>query len=137
MSLSFFPVAYITLSGLMRALDPALDEAATSLGGSRWHTFRRVTLPLLLPGLASGFLLLFVEALADLGNPIVLGGNFQVLASRLYLAIIGQYDTLGGAVLGILLLVPSLIVYLRAPLLRRAGIGRVHHRQALRPAGRS
>ncbi|HEU4918387.1 MAG TPA: iron ABC transporter permease [Candidatus Limnocylindrales bacterium] len=111
MSLSFFPVAYISLSGLMRALDPALDEAATNLGGSRWHTFRRVTLPLLLPGLASGFLLLFVEALADLGNPIVLGGNFQVLASRMYLAIIGQYDLLGGAVLGLLLLVPSLIVY--------------------------
>lgn len=111
MSLSFFPVAYITLSGLLRALDPALDEAATNLGASRWRTFRTVTLPLLLPGLASGFLLLFVEALADLGNPIVLGGNFQVLASRLYLAIIGQYDLLGGAVLGILLLVPSLIVY--------------------------
>jgi iron(III) transport system permease protein len=111
MSLSFFPVAYISLSGLMRALDPALDEAATNLGASRWHTFRTVTLPLLLPGLASGFLLLFVEALADLGNPIVLGGNFQVLASRMYLAIIGQYDTLGGAVLGILLLIPSLIVY--------------------------
>ncbi len=111
MSLSFFPVAYISLSGLMRALDPALDEAATNLGASRWRTFRTVTLPLLLPGIASGFLLLFVEALADLGNPIVLGGNFQVLASRLYLAIIGQYDVLAGAVLGILLLVPSLIVY--------------------------
>ncbi|HEX2884285.1 MAG TPA: iron ABC transporter permease [Candidatus Limnocylindria bacterium] len=111
MSLSFFPVAYISLSGLMRALDPALDEAATGLGASRWRTFRTVTFPLLLPGLASGFLLLFVEALADLGNPIVLGGNFQVLASRMYLAIIGQYDVLGGAVLGILLLVPSLIVY--------------------------
>ena len=111
MSLSFFPVAYISLSGLMRALDPALDEAATNLGASRWQTFRTVMLPLLLPGIASGFLLLFVEALADLGNPIVLGGNFQVLASRMYLAIIGQYDTLGGAVLGILLLVPSLIVY--------------------------
>jgi iron(III) transport system permease protein len=111
MSLSFFPVAYISLSGLMRALDPALDEAATNLGASRWRTFRTVTFPLLLPGLASGFLLLFVEALADLGNPIVLGGNFQVLASRLYLAIIGQYDVLAGAVLGILLLIPSLIVY--------------------------
>lgn len=111
MSLSFFPVAYISLAGLMRALDPALDEAATNLGASRWRTFRTVTLPLLLPGLASGFLLLFVEALADLGNPIVLGGNFQVLASRMYLAIIGQYDTLGGAVLGLLLLVPSLVVY--------------------------
>ena len=111
MSLSFFPVAYISLSGLMRALDPALEEAATNLGASRWRTFRTVTLPLLLPGIASGFLLLFVEALADLGNPIVLGGNFQVLASRMYLAIIGQYDLLGGAVLGILLLAPSLIVY--------------------------
>ena len=111
MSLSFFPVAYISLSGLLRALDPALDEAATNLGASRWRTFRTVTLPLLLPGIASGFLLLFVEALADLGNPIVLGGNFQVLASRMYLAIIGQYDVLAGAVLGILLLVPSLIVY--------------------------
>ncbi|HJP71323.1 MAG TPA: iron ABC transporter permease [Candidatus Limnocylindria bacterium] len=111
MSLSFFPVAYISLAGLMRALDPALDEAATNLGASRWRTFRTVTFPLLLPGLASGFLLLFVEALADLGNPIVLGGNFQVLASRMYLAIIGQYDTLGGAVLGLLLLVPSLVVY--------------------------
>lgn len=111
MSLSFFPVAYISLSGLLRALDPALDEAATNLGASRWRTFRTVTLPLLLPGIASGFLLLFVEALADLGNPIVLGGNYQVLASRMYLAIIGQYDVLAGAVLGILLLVPSLIVY--------------------------
>ena len=111
MSLSFFPVAYISLSGLMRALDPALEEAATNLGASRWRTFRTVTLPLLLPGIASGFLLLFVEALADLGNPIVLGGNFQVLASRMYLAIIGQFDMLGGAVLGILLLAPSLIVY--------------------------
>jgi iron(III) transport system permease protein len=111
MSLSFFPVAYVSLTGLMRALDPALDEAAANLGSSKWRTFRRVTLPLLLPGLASGFLLLFVEALADLGNPLVLGGNFTVLASRLYIAIIGQYDMLTGSVLAVLLLVPSLVVY--------------------------
>jgi iron(III) transport system permease protein len=111
MSLSFFPVAYISLSGLLRALDPALDEASTNLGAGRWRTFRTVTLPLLLPGIASGFLLLFVEALADLGNPIVLGGDFTVLASRLYIAIIGEYDVLAGAVLSVLLLVPSLIVY--------------------------
>jgi iron(III) transport system permease protein len=111
MSLSFFPVAYISLSGLLRALDPALEEASTNLGAGRWRTFRTVTLPLLLPGIASGFLLLFVEALADLGNPIVLGGDFTVLASRLYIAIIGEYDVLAGAVLSVLLLVPSLIVY--------------------------
>jgi iron(III) transport system permease protein len=112
MSLSFFPVAYISLAGLMRALDPALDEASSSLGANRWRTFRTVTIPLLLPGIASALLLLFVEALADLGNPIVLGGDFTVLASRLYIAIIGEYDTLTGAVLSVLLLAPSLIVYL-------------------------
>jgi iron(III) transport system permease protein len=111
MSLSFFPVAYVSLAGLMRALDPALDEAAANLGSSKLRTFRKVTLPLLLPGIASGFLLLFVEALADLGNPIVLGGNFTVLSSRLYIAIIGQYDMLTGSVLAVLLLVPSLVVY--------------------------
>ncbi|MBX3029342.1 MAG: iron ABC transporter permease [Chloroflexi bacterium] len=111
MSLSFFPVAYVSLMGLMRALDPALDEAAANLGSSKLRIFRTVTVPLLLPGLASGFLLLFVEALADLGNPLVLGGNFTVLSSRLYIAIIGQYDMLTGSVLAVLLLVPSLIVY--------------------------
>ncbi len=111
MSLSFFPVAYVSLAGLMRSLDPALDEAAANLGSSRWRVFRTVTLPLLLPGMASGFLLLFVEALADLGNPLVLGGNFTVLSSRLYIAIIGEYNMLSGSVLAVLLLVPSLIVY--------------------------
>ncbi len=111
MSLSFFPVAYISIMGMMRALDPALDEASANLGASRLRTFRRVTLPLLLPGIASGFLLLFVEALADLGNPLVLGGNFTVLASRLYIAIIGEYNVLAGSVLAILLLLPSLLVY--------------------------
>lgn len=111
MTLSFFPVVYLSLSGLMRALDPALDEASTNLGSSRWGTFRRVTVPLLAPGIASGFLLLFVEAIADLGNPLTIGGNFEVLASRMYLAITGQYDILAGAVLSVILLVPSVAVY--------------------------
>lgn len=111
MVLSFFTVAYLTLASLMRGLDPALDEAATNIGASRWHVFRTVTLPLLFPGIAGSFLLLFVEAIADLGNPLVLGGNYTVLATRLYLAIVGEYDITTGAVLSILLLVPSVALY--------------------------
>jgi iron(III) transport system permease protein len=99
------------LMGMMRALDPSLEEAAANLGASRWHTFRRVTLPLLAPGIASAFLLLFVEALADLGNPLVLGGNFTVLASRMYIAIVGEYNLTAGSVLAVMLLVPALVVY--------------------------
>jgi iron(III) transport system permease protein len=112
MALSFFPAAYLNLVGLMRALDPALDEASTNLGANRFTTFRKVTLPMLAPGIASSLLLLFVEAIADLGNPLTIGGDYVVLAVRLFIAIQGEYDVLAGAVLSIILLVPSLIVYL-------------------------
>ncbi|MEA3338934.1 MAG: iron ABC transporter permease [Chloroflexota bacterium] len=111
MAISFFPVAYLTLLGMMRALDPSLEEAAVNLGASRWRVFRTVTLPMLTPGLASSFLLLFVEALADLANPLLIGGNYTVLASRIYLAIIGEYDLTAGAVLSLILLAPSLTIF--------------------------
>jgi iron(III) transport system permease protein len=111
MSLTFFPIAYIMLVGMMRALDPSLGEAAANLGASRWRIFRKVELPLLAPGLASAFLLLFVEALADLGNPLVLGGNYTVLASRMYIAIVGEYNLTAGSVLAVILLVPAVLVY--------------------------
>lgn len=112
MSLSFFTVAYLNLKGMMQALDPALDEAATNLGANKWRIFRTVTLPMLIPGIASSFLLLFVESIADLGNPLVLGGNYEVLATRIYISIIGLYDTTAAAVLSVILLVPSLTVFI-------------------------
>ena len=111
LSISFFPVAYLTLLGMMRALDPSMEEAATSLGAGKWRVFRTVMLPMLVPGLASSFLLLFVEALADLANPLLIGGNYTVLASRIYMAIIGEYNLHAGAVLSVILLLPSLTIF--------------------------
>ncbi len=111
LSLSLFTVAYLNLKGMLEALDPALEEAGTNLGSSKWHVFRKVTVPLLIPGLAGSFLLLFVEAIADLGNPLVLGGNFEVLSTRIYLSVIGLYDTTGAAVLSVILLLPSLTIF--------------------------
>lgn len=112
LALSLFTVAYLNFKGMLEALDPALDEAATNLGASKWHIFRTVTLPMLLPGFASSFLLLFVEAIADLGNPLVLGGDFEVLATRIYVSIVGLYDTTAAAVLSIILLVPALTIFI-------------------------
>jgi iron(III) transport system permease protein len=111
LSLSLFTVAYLNLKGMMEALDPALDEASTNLGANKWRTFRTVTLPMLAPGIASSFLLIFVESIADLGNPLVLGGNYEVLATRIYVSVIGLYDTTAAAVLSVILLVPSLTVF--------------------------
>ncbi|MDW5327928.1 iron ABC transporter permease [Plantactinospora sp. KLBMP9567] len=111
LSLSLFPVAYLGLLGMLRGLDPALEEAAMNLGASRWRTLRTVILPLLAPGLVAPFLLLFVEAIADLANPLVLGGDHTVLASRAYLAVTGEYDTTSAAVYCVILLVPSFGLY--------------------------
>jgi iron(III) transport system permease protein len=112
LTLSYFPIAYMNLLGMLRSLDPALDEAGSSLGANKWRVFKTVTLPLLIPGFAGSFLLLFIEAIADLGNPIIIGGNYTVLASRAYMAINGDYDISLAAGYSTLLLLPALLVFL-------------------------
>ncbi|AGZ43144.1 ABC transporter permease [Actinoplanes friuliensis] len=111
LSLSLFPVAYLGLVAMMRALDPAMEEAAMIMGASRLRVLRTLILPLLAPGLVGPFLLLFVEAIADLANPLTLGGDYTVLASRAYLAVIGEYDLTGAAVYSLILLFPALGLY--------------------------
>lgn len=112
LSISFFPVAYMNFKGMLESLDPSLDEAAANLGASKARVFVTVTLPMLVPGIAGSILLLFVESIADLANPLVLGGDYTVLASRAYLAITGEYDVPGGAAYSVVLLVPALSVFL-------------------------
>ncbi|MFT3876641.1 MAG: iron ABC transporter permease [Propioniciclava sp.] len=109
--MSFFPVAYMNFKGMLENLDPALDDASANLGASKWQTFWKVTLPMLIPGFAASFLLLFVEAIADLANPLVIGGDFTVLASRAYIAITGEYDVVAGSAYSLVLLMPALLVF--------------------------
>jgi iron(III) transport system permease protein len=110
-TLTYFPTAYLTLYGVLQAIDPALEDAALDLGASKGKIFRSITLPLATPGLASAFLLVFSQSLADFGNPMILAGNYTILATQAYLTIVGMYDMKGGAALAILLLIPSLIAF--------------------------
>jgi iron(III) transport system permease protein len=110
---TFFPVAYLTLRGVLESLGGTLEDAATNLGATRWKAFRRVTLPLCLPGIASALLVLFIESIADFGNPLILGGSgFPVLSVQVYLQVTGMYDLAGGAALAVVLLVPSVLAFL-------------------------
>lgn len=110
--LTYFPIAYLTLRPMLSAIGGNLEEMAFSLGSSRWHVFRTVTLPLALPGLANSFLLLFAASLADFATPLILAGSsFPVLPTEAYLQITGLYDLRGGAAMSLLLLVPAAIVY--------------------------
>ena len=111
-TLTYFPIAYLALRPMLAAIGPILEEVAFSLGGSRWHVFRTVTLPLTVPGLANAFLLLFGCSLADFATPLILAGNdFPVLPTEAYLQITGMFDLKGGAVLSLLLLVPAGLVF--------------------------
>jgi iron(III) transport system permease protein len=110
-TLTYFPTAYLTLYGVLQAIDPALEDAALDLGASKGKIFRSITLPLATPGLASAFLLVFSQSLADFGNPMILAGNYTILATQAYLTIVGMYNMKGGAALAILLLIPSLIAF--------------------------
>lgn len=110
--ITFFSIAYLILRGLLERIDPSMEEAALSLGASKWHIFRTVTLPLLTPGIAASFLLMFVESLADLGNPILIGGNITVLSTQIWIAVNGEHDQQKGAALSLVLLLPTLTVFL-------------------------
>jgi iron(III) transport system permease protein len=111
-TLSFAPMAYLILSGVVQSLDAALEEASYTLGAGRWHSFKTVIWPLIRPGLANAFLLSVIESLADFANPILLGGDFDVLATSIYLAIIGRYDEMLAASLGIVLLAITLTTFI-------------------------
>jgi iron(III) transport system permease protein len=106
--ITFFSVSYLILRAMLERLDASMEEAAASLGAGRLTIFRTVTLPLLIPGLAGAFLLLFVEALADLGNPLFISGNVTVLSAQIFLAIIGEFDYQKAAALSVVLLLPTL-----------------------------
>ena len=103
--LAFTPIAFLVLIGVVEGVSPSMEEAAQTLRASRWTTFRTVSLPLMRPGLANAFLLGFIESMADFGNPMVLGGNFEVLSTEIFFAIVGaQYDQGRAAVLALVLL---------------------------------
>ena len=111
--ITFFPIAYVTLRGVIESISPTLEDAALDLGGSRWKVFLKVTLPLTLPGIASAMLVLFIETMADFGNPLILAGSqFPILSVQAYLQITGMYDLTKGSALALLLLVPSITAYI-------------------------
>lgn len=110
-TIAYGPIAFLVLYGVLQAIDPALEEASMDLGASRAKVFATVTLPLSIPGIASAWLLVFIESMADFGNPMILSGNFRVLSVQAFLQITGMYDLSRGSTLAILLLLPTVTAF--------------------------
>jgi iron(III) transport system permease protein len=110
--LAFTPIAFLVLIGVVEGVSPSMEEAAQTLRANRWQTFWTVSLPLMRPGLANAFLLGFIESMADFGNPLVLGGNFDVLSTEIFFAIVGaQNDEAQAAILALVLLAFTLVAF--------------------------
>jgi iron(III) transport system permease protein len=122
--LAFTPIAFLVLIGVADGVSPSLEEAAQTLRAGRWQTFWTVSLPLMKPGLANAFLLGFIESMADFGNPMVLGGNYDVLSTEIFFAIVGAQNDQGmAAVLAIVLLSFTLSAFFA----QRHWLGRVSY----------
>lgn len=103
--LAYTPIAFLVMIGVVEGISPSMEEAAQTLRADRWKTFTTVSLPLMRPGLANAFLIGFIESMADFGNPLVLGGNFDVLSTEIFFAIVGAQNDQGmAAVLAFVLL---------------------------------
>ncbi|MDX3073369.1 ABC transporter permease [Streptomyces sp. NPDC088354] len=106
------PFLVISVEGTLRAADPRYEEAATTLGASRFTAFRRVTLPLIAPGIAAGAVLAWARALGEFGATITFAGNFpgrtQTMPLAVYLAL--QSDPAAAIALSLVLLVVSVAV---------------------------
>ncbi len=111
-TLAFTPIAFLVLIGVVEGISPSMEEAAQTLRADGWTTFKTVSLPLMRPGLANAFLLGFIESLADFGNPLVLSGNFDVLSTEIFFAMVGaQYDPSRAAVMALVLLAFTLLAF--------------------------
>jgi iron(III) transport system permease protein len=108
---TFLPQAYILLANVLGNIDTTLEEAAENLGAGPLSTLRRVTLSLARPGVASASLIVFILCMTDFGNPILVGGRYNVLATEIYAQVIGMNDFAAAATMSVVLIVPCLVAY--------------------------
>lgn len=109
--ISMFPIAFLTLSSVLKSIDSTVEDAALDLRASRGRTFLTVTLPLAMPGVLSAWLLVFTNSLADFANPLLLSGSYRVLSVEAYIEVTGRSNLGGGAALSLLLLLPTLTAF--------------------------
>lgn len=110
--LGYLPIAFMLVESALRTISGNVEHASRDLGASQGKTIFKITLPLAYTGIIKAVLLVFVMAIADFGNPMIIGGGKPFLASSTYLLVVGQQNLEMAAVLGVFLIIPSLIVFL-------------------------
>ncbi|HEK1766865.1 TPA: putative 2-aminoethylphosphonate ABC transporter permease subunit [Pseudomonas putida] len=114
-----FPHALMILLSALSLADARLFDAASSMGAGPWRAFRSITWPATRQAVFAAFCLVFTLTITDFGVPVVVGGDYQVLALEAYKAVVGQQQFGRGALIGMVLLVPALLSFSVDAWLRR------------------
>ena len=109
--LAFLPLSFMMIENVLNSQNPSLEESASDMGASEATIIRTVTIPLAAPGVLKAALLVFVMAIAEFGNPAILGGRLPFLAPDTYLMITGEGDFNMASVLSVVLMLPCLIIF--------------------------
>ncbi len=120
-----FPQAVLILTIALGMTDVRLYEAADSLGAGRLRTFFTVTLPGIKYGLLSAVFVCFILAFTDFGAPKVVGGNFNILATDIYKQVIGQQNFIMGAVVSVVLLIPTVVAFVVDRIIQRRQVAMI------------
>ena len=123
-ALTFIGLPFVVRSvqPVLHDIDPEVEEAAASLGASRWQVFRKVIFPLARPALLTGFALAFARALGEYGSVIFIAGNLPMRTEITPLLIVSkleQYDYAGAAAIAVVMLVASFLMLLAINLFQR------------------
>ncbi len=122
-ALTFIGLPFVvrTVQPVLQDLDAEIEEAAASLGATRWQTFNRVILPDLLPALMTGFTLAFARALGEYGSVVFISGNMPMrteITTLLIITKLEQYDYSGATAIAAVMLVASFVLLLFINLLQ-------------------
>jgi sulfate transport system permease protein len=116
------PFVVRSLQPVLQDLDREVEEAAVSLGASRWQTFRLVILPAIMPALLTGFALAFARAVGEYGSVIFIAGNMPLVSEIAPLLIViklEQFDYAGAAAIGVIMLAASFLILLVINMVQR------------------
>jgi len=124
-ALSFVGMPFVvrTVQPVIQELDAGLEEAASSLGATRFQSFQRVILPTIIPAIATGFALSFARSVGEYGSVLFIAGNMPLrteIAPLLIVTKLEQFDYAGAAVIGATMLFASLIILMSVQLFERA-----------------
>ena len=109
--ISNIPLAVLILMGVFSSMDRDLEDAAEDLGAKTFRLLRTITFPLVTPALLTAWLLNFISSISDFGNPMLIGGDFQLLAPQAYIQRVELFDPQLSAALAVLLVIPALVAF--------------------------